>query len=236
VTDDINISENDPDVLAAEYVLGLLDAETHRNVVARLEIDAGLRAAVYAWADRLQPLSDSLTPEQVPVHIWEAIQRQITASSVVPISAARRTTWLRPKLILPLMALAASIALVVMLRPFDRPVAPAITGHAVLASAETREQFDVTFSNDYAQVSVRATSAYIPTGKAYELWVVPAGGAPKSLGVLATNGTADHQVSADILPYLKQGALLAISLEPPGGSPTGAPTGPVLMSGKIVRV
>lgn len=233
MTDDFNIPENDPDILAAEYVFGLLDAETYRSVIARLETDAVLRAAVYAWADRLQPLSDSLMPEQVPQHVWEAIQRRIAVSNAIPIGHARRAAWLRPKVILPLMAIAASIALVIILRPFDRPAASPPVAQAILASAETREQFDVTFSRDYAQVSVRSKSANIPAGKAYELWVVPEGGAPKSLGVLAANGTADRQLSGNILLQLKEGALLAISLEPLGGSRTGAPTGPVLMSGKI---
>jgi anti-sigma-K factor RskA len=68
---------------------------------------------------------------------------------------------------------------------------------------------------------------------AHELWVIPEGGKPRSLGTMAA-GKQMHMRLADALAQLlQQGATIAISVEPPGGSPTGAPTGPVVASGSL---
>ena len=68
--------------------------------------------------------------------------------------------------------------------------------------------------------------------QSYELWVIPEGGAPISLAVLGQlDGTL--RVPEGHVERLRKGALLAISVEPAGGSPTGAPTGPVILSGAI---
>ena len=69
----------------------------------------------------------------------------------------------------------------------------------------------------------------IPSGKALELWILPPGAtAPKSLGVLPASG---RSVTLAAMPA--SGTALLVSLEPPGGSPTGAPTGPVVYAGKL---
>ena len=73
-------------------------------------------------------------------------------------------------------------------------------------------------------------------GKGLELWVLPKEGAPRSLGMV-TNATGDTIIritSAD--PRVQGAQALAISMEPPGGSPTRQPTGPVLCSGPIAPV
>jgi anti-sigma-K factor RskA len=76
------------------------------------------------------------------------------------------------------------------------------------------------------------------TGKTLEVWLVPPGGTPRSLGLLpsAEGGTT----IALNLPHEVAEALatseLAVSLEPSGGSTTGAPTGPVLFSGAVLPV
>ena len=78
------------------------------------------------------------------------------------------------------------------------------------------------------------------TGKALEVWEVPPGGAPRSLGLFPSgkSGTVTVLVlPPDVIKALASPkAALAVSLEPRGGSPTGAPTGPVLFSGNVVPV
>jgi anti-sigma-K factor RskA len=74
----------------------------------------------------------------------------------------------------------------------------------------------------------------VQPGRVLELWSVPPQGAPRSLGLISADG-------ATVLPrgklpdtLLKGGTdALAVSVEPPGGSPTGAPTGPVVYAGKL---
>jgi len=58
-----------------------------------------------------------------------------------------------------------------------------------------------------------------------------------SLGVLPVqDGKAEIALDSTHQSRLQQATVLAISLEPSGGSPTGLPTGPVLYTGKPVSV
>jgi anti-sigma-K factor RskA len=68
------------------------------------------------------------------------------------------------------------------------------------------------------------------------LWVIPADGTPRSLGMIEKAGTTEMAMSAELKAWLVDGATLAVSLEPAGGSPTGLPTGPVIASGKLVTI
>ena len=72
-------------------------------------------------------------------------------------------------------------------------------------------------------------------GKALELWAVPPNGAPRSLGLISANGSTVLKRDKLALALLdaSRTAALAVSVEPPGGSPTGAPTGPVVFAGKL---
>jgi anti-sigma-K factor RskA len=72
-------------------------------------------------------------------------------------------------------------------------------------------------------------------GKAYELWMLPEGGNPVSLGVLPQRGDQTVALSDAALAVLARSSALAVSLEPEGGSPTGLPTGPVLYTAPLLR-
>jgi anti-sigma-K factor RskA len=77
------------------------------------------------------------------------------------------------------------------------------------------------------QVSVQAD-------RVLELWSVPPEGAPRSLGLISASGSTVLKRERLPATLLKGGtAALAVSVEPPGGSPTGAPTGPVVFAGKL---
>jgi anti-sigma-K factor RskA len=67
----------------------------------------------------------------------------------------------------------------------------------------------------------------------HELWVIPADGTPRSLGTLGTDKQSHKRLADTLATLLQQGATIAISVEPRGGSPTGSPTGPVVASGAL---
>ena len=69
------------------------------------------------------------------------------------------------------------------------------------------------------------------TRHAHELWVIPSGGKPRSLGTMPAARQMHMRLADALAELMRQGATIAISVEPPGGSPTGAPTGPVIASG-----
>ena len=80
-----------------------------------------------------------------------------------------------------------------------------------------------------AMVTKPLINVSLEANQALELWAVPASGAPRSLGLISASGATVVQKGK----VLEGAAALAVSLEPPGGSPTGAPTGPILYAGKL---
>jgi anti-sigma-K factor RskA len=82
---------------------------------------------------------------------------------------------------------------------------------------------------------VPATYRADPT-RVPELWLIPSGGKPLPLGVLPADRPTQIAIPAAIADQVKRGAALAISLEPPGGSPTGQPSGPVIGSGTLTNL
>ena len=69
-----------------------------------------------------------------------------------------------------------------------------------------------------------------------ELWMLPDGANPRSLGLISATGVARVALPAPADDALRNIPALAVSLEPRGGSPTGLPTGPVLYSGPVQRM
>jgi anti-sigma-K factor RskA len=68
-------------------------------------------------------------------------------------------------------------------------------------------------------------------GKSHELWAVAGNAKPVSLGLV----TRDRRSIAQLGAAMRDKSItLAVSVEPEGGSPTGQPTGPVVLTGKLV--
>ena len=89
---------------------------------------------------------------------------------------------------------------------------------------------------DREELSVRVQNVYdLPTGKAHELWALPEGGAPVSLGLMPHMGDRRVVLTAAQRTALANSKQIAVSLEPEGGSPTGAPTGPVLLVAPLAK-
>jgi len=85
--------------------------------------------------------------------------------------------------------------------------------------------------------SLTVVPATVPAADAnhtHELWMIPADGKPRSMGVMP-DGPMHATLDPATAEMFAEGVMLAVSLEPAGGSTTGAPTGPVLASGKLQR-
>jgi anti-sigma-K factor RskA len=84
--------------------------------------------------------------------------------------------------------------------------------------------------------TVRKVGAQPEAGKSYELWIVSDKlQRPRSLGVIGGNDFTARPVLSGYAPDVVNEATYAVSVEPPGGSPSGAPTGPVVFSGKLIE-
>lgn len=224
---------DDLDALAGEFVLGTLPADERRAAEARYAADPAFRRAVSAWEIRLQPLADAAGEAPVGSALRERILAGVDAAPSGPegtgdnVIALRRAVrrWKITSAIVG--AAAAALAAVVVVEQL-RPV-PQTEFVAVLTAGGESPAFVATVDTAAGTISVRRVADAAPPDKSYELWSIAPNEAPKSLGVV------EQASLTQPLPVAPSGDLtLAISLEPKGGSPTGAPTGPVVYTGALV--
>lgn len=219
--------------LAGEYVLGTLQGGARRRFEQLLVEDRALQQQVQVWERRLSPWLYAATPEPVPGHVWTRIQERLGQR---PVSARADTGFWR-WLGIGSTAMAAALALVLVLRPATvaPPAAPVLTDIAVLSTDKAEPAWIVRRRGDAALELSGLAAVAVPPDRDLELWAIPEGGAPLSLGVIRRRDAthAEVQLTAQGRTRLAGGKVLAISLEPVGGSPTGAPTGPVLFTGKL---
>ncbi|KAB2937567.1 MAG: anti-sigma factor [Hyphomicrobium sp.] len=224
----------DIDMLAAEYALGTLPAAERAAVAMRARSEASLAAAIEAWERRLGPLAETVPPREAPAGVWEKIEARIAEGGGNVIAIERRLRRWQAGAIAA-SAIAASLALFVGVREFS-PAPEDKMLVAVLQKDAQSPAFLVSVDLDKRQLTIRAVAAKPEPGKSYELWLVHDElKTPRSLGLIGAQPVTVGPTLASYAPNVIEDATLAVSLEPPGGSPTGAPTGPVLWSGKLLQ-
>lgn len=210
----MSMDSDDLNDLAGEYVLGTLAGVERVAFEGRLRRDTAAMRAVAQWALHLQPLADAVTPAIPAPQLWQRIERELGLTSK---SKSRAPMWIAA-------AVAAAIVAIAFLFP-DFYMKPDVNSVAQLASPAGGEPaFVVSVLDDQQKLLIRAASAPAQPNNSYELWVVPQTGAPISLGVVEQTGETERDVAENVRPLLAIGGTLAVSLEPAGGSPTGAPT------------
>ncbi|KUP91922.1 anti-sigma-K factor rskA [Tritonibacter horizontis] len=216
----------DDDALAAEYVLRLLTLAEHQAFDARLRHDSALQARVHDWEARLAPLAETIPPVPPPAAVKATILHAVGATP-----QPRRNRFARWPIWLGAMtacALIAGLALTVTLRD---PSAPLPAYQTELTGPDQTLVLRAGVFPESQEILIEQQSGAAPDGRVLELWLIAEGAsAPVSLGVLAASGTTRLRVSDALAPLLVSG-VIAVSDEPPGGSPTGAPTGTVLATG-----
>jgi anti-sigma-K factor RskA len=224
------MAESDRLDAAAEYALGTLDAAERLAFEAEMARDPALAQEVAAWQKRLGALSEETDPVVPPPDALGKILTRLGGTNVIDLS--RRLAVWRGAAIGAGLALAASLVLFLA-----GPRAPqhAAMYVAVLQGGDAKPAFVAAVDVASKTIVVRRVAAGAPDGHSYELWVLGAGRtAPQPLGVVE----AVAHLPADQLGALGDQSLgstiFAVSLEPPGGSPTGQPTGPVLFTGKLL--
>ena len=225
--------DDDTDLSAAEYVLGVLPPEQARAMEALALADPAVADSIAVWQVRLAPLADTLLPVPPPPELW---QRLALATGVEKLRGRRwrqRSTgeqiWGSLKLwrfaSLFATAVAAGLAFVAF-----RPVPPPPPGYlaALSPAGAPGATFLVRVAADGTAVVVAAVPPNVPSGRSLELWALDVGATlPVSLGVLPGDGRARLRVPP------RAGTQLLVSQEPEGGSTTGQPTGPVVYQGAI---
>ena len=231
--------QNLADALAAQYVTGTLRGGARRRFEALLPSHPLLRAAVQDWRARLMPLTAVVTPEAPPAGTWARIEQRLwpVAAGSQP---AQEMPWWRGLAFwrgASGLATVAAVWLGLLLAnpgPQAPPVVVVLQGTEAGGPALTT--FVASVSGDgRSLVAQPLQPVAMAAGRALELWAVPPQGAPRSLGLISAQGAT--VIRRDKLPQAlldhRNTAALAVSVEPAGGSPTGAPTGPVVFAGKL---
>ncbi len=223
-----NLTDDD-DILAAELALGLLPDGEAAVLGSRLASDAALAARVEWWRTQFAPLAQT-ADGNVPADHWARIAARLPAND----NRVALRRWQGLSAVLG--AIAAALLVVLVTRAPIEPPMPAPQGPQLAASltGEAGNAVAITFDGTSRRMMIAPVKLDAGTGDA-ELWVIPEGATvPVSLGVIGTGAPQAHQMTAAQAAMMGEGATFAISQEPRGGSPTGAPTGPVVASGKVV--
>ena len=224
---------------AAEYALGLLTGVDKALLDARLAQDSDFAAQVEAWRERFAPLADEAAPQAPPADVWRAIDRRLPANDDGAAAGERVRFWRRATAGSLALAAASIAAVLVLLinRPAvpDDPMAPPVMLNASLAGENSTPLF-VAFYDPARQAMV--VTSLVPGGTdpahAHELWLLPPGASPRALEIIEPGTARALPMSPDVVQMIAEGAQLAVSVEPPGGSPDKtAPSGPIAASGKL---
>ncbi len=225
------LSEDDV-ATAAEFALGLLDSSGEASTSARVATDTDFAAEVEAWRERMLPLVLG-GEEPVPAHVWQSIATKIAMPAVQDNDQSRVRLWQGISFFST--AAAAVLAAVMFFQPappIEQPTAPMV---AALGSETSNAALTASYDSKNGQMLLTPVS--LDTGNLYpELWVIPADGKARSLGIVSGVNATQMLVPKQLREFLNQGATLAITPEPAGGAPGGKATGPVLASGKIISV
>jgi anti-sigma-K factor RskA len=223
----------------AEYVLGVLDASERAEVADLVANHPHYAAHLNAWQQRLGPLTEEYDALEAPSFIWSRITHELALA--LPVTPAanpitpRRSFWssLAVWRGLSAGALAASLVLggVLIMQPKPANYSAPLT--AALQLENGAALYTATVDAQRQRITIIPASSIELDGRVAELWFISPGAKPRSLGILPADLAMSVEIPADLQQQMSANTLLAISLEPAGGSPTQQPTGPVVAKGNI---
>lgn len=228
-----NIDERD-DMLAAEYAVGTLPHDERVSFEKRLAGNPALQERVAWWDRQLAPLAEAIEPVAPPSSLQARIQSRLFGPEL------ERTQWWDSVGIWRGVAIASLVGLIVAGGLLFNTVREAAPDRNVLVAQVAGQTSDVRLTALYdegtSKLRLKRTAGQAAAGRDLELWIIAGGNAPVSLGVLPASSNFEIEVPAALQASLVDGAVLAISDEPSGGSPTGQPTGDVLATGAVTKI
>jgi len=232
--------------LAAEYVLGVLDAQARSAAQNRIAREPAFASEVSEWETRLMPLIDEVAPVPVPYALWPRIRAAAGIGHAADRSPspggralARPGLWQNAPFWRWLSAgafaaAAASLFALFFLPEVTPPPAPQNAPLvAKMVQDDGKALFLATVDVRHGTMVVQPTTVDIPQGRVPELWLIPPGDTPHSLGVIDPNHPNAVVVPRELLAALGPRAVVAVTVEPPGGGPGGKPSGPIIAKGEI---
>lgn len=215
------------DALIGEYALGTLRGGARRRFERALREEPAVAVRLRTLQQQYAPRYSERIAQTPSAAGWQRLSRELNLSR-------HRAPWYSRVSFLRAWALGATAGLLfgVMFATL-RTTTETLTPIAHLAVKGAAPSVIAALSRDRSTLELRPARPIVAGPlQSYELWVIPPGGAPLSLAVLGqVDGTL--RVPEGHRSQLRKGAMLAITVEPAGGSPTGGPTGPVILSGAI---
>lgn len=207
--------DEEDDLLAAEYVLGVLDIADRGAFEARLRADPRLRSSVARWEARLLPMTDEITRMAPSTDLLLRIEARLFPQPANKPWYSGIWTW------------AGSAIAATLVVAYFFAAAPEAVLRAQLAANQSQVSYIVQVSAD--QISLTLNGPAPGPTQSHELWLIEGDKPAVSLGVI---GAAPLSLNRKLAP----GMILAVSLEPLGGSPTRSPTGPVISLGPLEAI
>lgn len=241
VADEIGPEHGGDDLTAAEYVVGVLPADERQVVSDRIEADRAFAGLVDWWEVQFAPLAAAYPEVAAPDGVKPAIDVRLFSAAPETAAAVEAedggfwsslALW-RGIAFAALAALAFYIAL-----PFLMPATVEPQGRLVasLAAEGSDVHYLVIYDPASGAVALSHVSGERAEGRDFELWMIEGDDPPVSMGVIPV-GAATHVVLPEAArERIASGDVLAVSLEPAGGSPTGQPTGPVVAAGDLKTI
>ena len=235
--------------LAAEYVLGTMRGGARRRFeeYLRMPHQRALREQVALWETHLTPLADRVPAVTPPARVWQRIEAAIAGSKTLALARSSSQNAVKTpankglfdsvsfwrNLGLGASSLAAALLITLFagnaFRDGQEPTMMAVLEDQGVARMVVEQPKSGT-------LMVKMVKPWKASpGNSMQLWVIPAAGAPRSLGLVNETGETKF-ATGDMDVKLADGLVFALSKEPAGGSPTGQPTGMILCKGVIAKM
>jgi len=218
------------ELLAAEYALGVLAGTERAAAEHRIARDPGFARQVAEWEQRLAPWAAEIPGVVPPPQVWDRI------AGALPPPTPDRGLWQslafwRGLSLATGLLTAACVAALIYLGTLTQPQPLVAT-----IEGDGHRHFVATIDAKRGMVAVVPAAFSADATRVPELWLIPADGKPRPVGLLRADRTVTLTLTAELAALAKGEAILAVSLEPPGGSTTGLPTGPVIATGKLTSL
>jgi anti-sigma-K factor RskA len=233
MTDDRTTEHDEGTPLSAEYVLGVLGAAERHAFEQRLAREPALRDEVQYWERRLGVLAAEVAPVEPPSRVWASIENALATRAGNSGGIWQSLPFWRWTGIGSAVIAATSIVALVVVSRVPAP-APALVAKLDVSSGQAG--FIAAVDPSGSGLTIVPASVTAVNQRVMELWVIAPGDKPRSLGLIEAGRPIHISLPADLMQRIAADATLAVSLEPPGGSPTGQPTGPVIAGGKLTKL
>lgn len=236
------VEPTDDDLRAAEYVLGVLDTAERRDVQQRMAAEPTLARRVDEWEQRFAPWLHRVAAAEPSALVWPRITQRLgwRATAAKPALRENAAFWRR----VAALATAAALAAVVFGLTRPQPEVTTVAGEEQAARPVTVLVRDNGAAAWIARVDaangkllmVPVPSPLDGSGRVNELWIIPVGGAPHSLGFLSHDKAHTIVVPAELRNAVAAGAIFAVTLEDQSGIPHAAPSSPIVAKGSIQAI